>query len=342
MEYVPGQLVRGDPARRRADRRPSRSSTSSSRPAAASTTPTATASCTATSSRGTSCVTPDGIVKLADFGIAKARRAVGHHPGRLRARHRRLPRARAGPRRGGRARRRPLRARRRHLPAHVRPAPLRGDVADRARASSSRTSRRRRCTSSSPEVPPAALGRRGVARWRWTPRSATPAPRRWRAALGDGLRGVFPERGRGHRRHEPARRRGRDRRHAHARGAARAPRRPCARASPAGPRPPVEPVEPPAVRDRDAAAADRRRQRDQPPEKRRRWIALLLVLLVIGAGIAAAIVLTNQSNAVKRRPGQRARRQHPGRPAASAGRRQHAVGCRACRSRATSSRAASP
>ena len=48
-------------------------------------------------------------------------RAVEHHPGRLGARHRRLPRARAGPRRGGRPARRPLRARGRHLPADLRP-----------------------------------------------------------------------------------------------------------------------------------------------------------------------------------------------------------------------------
>ena len=38
----------------------------------------------------------------------RAGRPVEHHPGRLGARHRRLPRARAGRRRGGRARRRPL------------------------------------------------------------------------------------------------------------------------------------------------------------------------------------------------------------------------------------------
>ena len=39
----------------------------------------------------------DGVVKLADFGIAKAvDRRVGDHPGRLGPRHRRVPRARAG------------------------------------------------------------------------------------------------------------------------------------------------------------------------------------------------------------------------------------------------------
>ena len=45
---------------------------SSPRPAAASSTRTATASCTATSSPATCCAREDGVVKLADFGIAKA------------------------------------------------------------------------------------------------------------------------------------------------------------------------------------------------------------------------------------------------------------------------------
>ena len=48
----------------------------------------------------------EGMVKLADFGIAKAAERLRHHPGRLGARHRRLPVARAGARRGGRAARR--------------------------------------------------------------------------------------------------------------------------------------------------------------------------------------------------------------------------------------------
>ena len=61
-------------------------------------------------------------------------RPVEHHPGRLGARHRRLPRARAGPRRGGRTAGRHLLARRRHLPAALRPAALRGELAVRARA----------------------------------------------------------------------------------------------------------------------------------------------------------------------------------------------------------------
>ena len=49
-------------------------------------------------------------------------RAVDHHAGRLRARHRRLSGPRAGTRRGGRPARRPVRARRRHLSADLRAA----------------------------------------------------------------------------------------------------------------------------------------------------------------------------------------------------------------------------
>ena len=61
-------------------------------------------------------------------------RALRHDQGRLRARHGRLPLARAGARRAGRPAQRPLRARRRLLPAARRPAAVRVDVADRARA----------------------------------------------------------------------------------------------------------------------------------------------------------------------------------------------------------------
>ena len=75
-------------------------------------------------------------------------RPVEHHPGRLGARHRRLPRARAGARRGGRPARRPLLARRRHLPAALRPAALRGRHRCPSWRSSSSASRRSRSTSS--------------------------------------------------------------------------------------------------------------------------------------------------------------------------------------------------
>jgi serine/threonine-protein kinase len=63
---------------------------------------------------------------------------------------------------------------------------------------------------------------------------------------------------------------------------------------PRRPRPPAEPVVPPARRE----TAARRRE---PGQKRRgrRALALLLVLLLLGAGIAAAIVLADQSNKAK-------------------------------------------
>ena len=74
----------------------------------------------------------DMTVKLADFGIARASRADPDHPGRLGRRHRRLPVARAGARRGGDPGLRRLRARRRPLPVPHRPAALRGRLAGRA------------------------------------------------------------------------------------------------------------------------------------------------------------------------------------------------------------------
>ena len=115
----------------------------------------------------------DGVVKLADFGIAKAaERRVGDHPGRLGARHRRLPRARAGARRGGRPARGPLRARRRHLPAALRPPALRGAVADRARAKQQREVPPP-LDELNPDVPPAA---RGGGRPRAGARPARPLP----------------------------------------------------------------------------------------------------------------------------------------------------------------------
>jgi serine/threonine-protein kinase len=71
--------------------------------------------------------------------------------------------------------------------------------------------------------------------------------------------------------------------------------------SPRQPRPPVEPVVPPSDRDRDAAVAARRRE--QPRRRRgRRWLVLLLLLLVIGGGVAAIVVLASQSNQVKLTP----------------------------------------
>ena len=72
-------------------------------------------------------------IKLTDFGIARATAQIAADPGRLGGRHRRLPGARAGARRGGDARGRRLRARRRPLPAAHRAAAVGGIDARRAR-----------------------------------------------------------------------------------------------------------------------------------------------------------------------------------------------------------------
>jgi eukaryotic-like serine/threonine-protein kinase len=112
-------------------------------------------------------------------------------------------------------------------------------------------------------------------------------------ALGDGLRGVLPERAA----EETAATRmlpGEDETAATRMLADRS--RAEAAVRPRQPRRPVEPLPP---RDRDAAAVQRRRQREQPKRKRRRWIPVLLVLLLLGAVAAGIVVLTNQSNKVK-------------------------------------------
>ena len=73
--------------------------------------------------------------------------------------------------------------------------------------------------------------------------------------------------------------------------------------SPRQARPPVEPVVPPSRHDRDPDAAIAARRREQPQRRRgRRWLALLLLLLVIGGGVAAIVVLASQSNQVKLTP----------------------------------------
>ncbi len=71
------------------------------RRAPASTTRTARASCTATSSPATCCAAR-ARGQARRLRHRQGDRAVEHHAGRLGARHRRLPRPRAGPRRGGR------------------------------------------------------------------------------------------------------------------------------------------------------------------------------------------------------------------------------------------------
>ena len=134
-------------------------------------------------------VNTDGVVKLADFGIAKAAEQsditkVGSVLGT--AAYLSPEQARgepAGPASG------PVRARRRLLPADGRQAALRGGLADRPRAPAGGAARRRACPTTSRDVPP-----------RWPPSS----PARSRAirqrryadaaemedALRDGLAGV--------------------------------------------------------------------------------------------------------------------------------------------------------
>ena len=284
MEYVDGQSCaeilreQGPLAPRRGRRHPR------ARPAAGSTTRTATASCTATSSPATCCAADDGLVKLADFGIAKARRGVRHHAGRLGARHRRLPRARAGARRGGRPGVGPLRARRRRLPAAGRPPALRRRVADRPRAPAGHR--------------PAAAARRARPRRpgaRWpppsrapctaTPSTATPTPAEMETALRDGLRGRAPGR-------TPTRR-------------GRWPTRPPPRGCSTGTGATVgaaahasrDRAAPPAGAARRAAAAAPRRRPRRPRRRRRReaqrrrrlraFVRLLVVLALAAAGFAA-------------------------------------------------------
>ncbi len=128
-------------------------------------------------------------------------RAVEHHAGRIGPRHRRLSGARAGPRRGGRAAGRHLRARRRRLPADLRPAPLRGRLADRARdqaaaraAAASGRDRGRRLTGAggrdrgrAADRPPRALPDRGRDGARDRGGRA-----RYRTGLGHGRRALRP------------------------------------------------------------------------------------------------------------------------------------------------------
>ena len=163
---------------------------SSRRRAAGSTTRTATASCTATSSRATCCAPRTASSSSPTSASPRRPSESRHHPGRLGPRHRRLPGARAGPRRGGRPARRPLRARRRHLPAAGRAPALRGAVADRARAQAAARAARRGSTSStraSRRSWPGAV-ERALALDAARPLRAT--PRRCARALVDGARGV--------------------------------------------------------------------------------------------------------------------------------------------------------
>ena len=189
----------------------------------------------------------------------QGRRGLGHHEGRLGARHRRLPGARAGARRGGRPVVGPLRARRRRLPAAGRPPALRRRLADRPGAAAG-------------DRPAAAArrGRPGRSRRRWPPRSparciatpstATPTPPRWRARCATACaaaRRPRPTRrghGRRDRRHADAHRHRRDRGGAaHVRDRAAPPAGAARRAAPAAP--PAGPARCRAAAGQEEAAA---------------------------------------------------------------------------------------
>ncbi len=121
----------------------------------------------------------EGMVKLADFGIAKAAEQsditkVGSVLGT-----RRLPGAGAGPRRAGRTAVGHVRARRRRLPADGGAAAVRRRLAHRPRTAAGHAARRRGSTSSSPTCHPRS---RPPSRAPCTAirSSATPTPARWR------------------------------------------------------------------------------------------------------------------------------------------------------------------
>ena len=145
-----------------------------------------------TSSRGTCCVNTDGVVKLADFGIAKAAEQsditkVGSVLGTAA-----YLVARAGAGRAGRARLGPVRARRRVLPADGRAAALRGGVADRPRAAAGVRAAAARC-----RRPAATCRRRWPPPWPSALERDPAQPLRGRAAemedaLRDGLAGIAP------------------------------------------------------------------------------------------------------------------------------------------------------
>ena len=300
-------------------RRPTRPSTSSRRPAAGSTTRTATASSTATSSPATCCATPSGVVKLADFGIAKAAERLRHHAGRLGARHRRLPRRPSRPAARPPARLGPLLARRRRLPAPHRPPALPGRVADRARPPAGERAADATSSDLEPDVPP-ALGAADHARAarRPAPPATSSAPEMERA-LRDGLRGVPPGAGR------------RDRRPAAATSATRMLGRrrtgtDATRAMPPQPRTrrAAGPLDAAARAARAPPAPRRRRAPPRPPGAgAARSSPFLLMAIVVRGAVSASSTCSDLSNgpqheglggrplADARRPARRRSGQHP-------------------------------
>ena len=210
-------------------------------------------------------VNTDGVVKLADFGIAKAAEQsditkVGSVLGT--AAYLSPEQARGEPAGPGVGH---LRARRRLLPADGRPAALRGRVADRPRAAAGVAARRRGCSDEVRDVPPtlAAAVARALAR---DPARRYEDAAEMEDALRDGLAGVGAHRG-SRRDARPARRRGHaDARRRRAPARARAAR--CSRCvEDPPPRAPPRAVTPPA----GAASA-----RSPAAGK---WVALVLVVL---------------------------------------------------------------
>ena len=175
----------------------------------------------------------------------QGRRADAHHPGRLGARHRRLPLPRAGARRGGRAGLGHLLAGRVRLPVPGRAAAARVLVAHRAGAQAAGGGRRADHRAPARGAAPSSTARSACA-WPASPRRATPPRWRWRERWTPGIgrrgdrRDPAPRRRRPRRHPRPGRRDGRHPGAAHAaaprrRPGARAPhrhRRP--RAGPAG------------------------------------------------------------------------------------------------------------
>ena len=95
-------------------------------------------------------VTPDGQVKITDFGIARAADSVAVHPDRPDHRHPALPLPRAGARRAGHGRQRRLRARRGALRVPQRAAALRRRHPDRHGPGAHPAGRARRCPTTVP------------------------------------------------------------------------------------------------------------------------------------------------------------------------------------------------
>ncbi len=135
----------------------------------------------------------DGVVKLADFGIAKATEQSSDHPDRLGARHRRLSGARAGARRGGRSRA-PTSTRSASSPTSCCRAACR-TRRRRCRSWRSSSSARRRCgwrTSTRPCR--RRCRRRSRSRSRSSPRAASTTPRRSAARCATAPSGASPVR----------------------------------------------------------------------------------------------------------------------------------------------------